>query len=79
MVAQRSSKGHPSERCKGPTYVSPTFGNTRIYLTSNHIFKVAASTKLLPDTYLIHLVSEFNQKPPPLAGILYQLMVVVSD
>ena len=56
LVPQRSSKGHPSERCKGPTYVSPTFGNTRIYLTSNHIFKVAASTKLLPDTYLIHLV-----------------------
>ena len=56
LVPQRSSKGHPSERCKGPTYVSPTFGNTRIYLASNHIFKVAASTKLLPDTYLIHLV-----------------------
>ena len=68
LVPQRSSKGHPSERCKGPTYVSPPFGNTRIYLASNHIFKVAASTKLLPDTYLIHLVSEFNQKPPPLAG-----------
>ena len=56
LVPQRSSKGHPSERCKGPTYVSPPFGNTRIYLASNHIFKVAASTKLLPDTYLIHLV-----------------------
>ena len=44
LVPQRSSKGHPSEKCKGPTYVSPPFGNTRIYLTSNHVFKVAAST-----------------------------------
>ena len=63
MVAQRSGKGHSSEKCKARlTYLLPSATQGNILLPI---------TRLLPDTHLVSLVQLPNEKPLPIRNDQY--------